>query len=52
MAAHSGLVGVSCTHLAGDPSVLWIIEVDTGSRGEPTGKTVNVEANAHDMYMP
>ncbi|KAN0073553.1 hypothetical protein V8E54_008773 [Elaphomyces granulatus] len=52
MAAHSGLVGVSCTHFGGDPTVSWVIEVDTGSRGEPTGKTVNVEANGHDMYVP
>jgi len=52
MAAYSGLVGASCTHLGGDPTVSWSIEVDTGSRGEPTGKTVNVEANGHDMYLP
>jgi hypothetical protein len=52
MATYSGLVGASCAHLGGDPTVLWIIEVDTGSRGEATGKTVNVEANGHDIYVP
>lgn len=51
MAAYSGLVGASCTHLGGDPTVSWSIEVDTGSRGEPTGKTVNVEANGHDIFI-
>jgi hypothetical protein len=51
MAAHSGLVSVSCAHFGGDPTVSWTIEVDTGSRGEPTGKTINVEANGHDMYL-
>lgn len=43
--AHSGFIGVSCAHLGGDPTVSWIVEIDTGCRGEPTGKTVNVEAN-------
>jgi hypothetical protein len=52
MAAHSGLVDVSCTNFGGDPTLSWIIEVDTGSRGEPTGKTVNVEGNSRDMYLP
>jgi len=51
MAAYPGLVGASCTHLGGDPTVSWSIEVDTGSRGEPTGKTVNVEANGHDIFI-
>lgn len=46
MAAHSGLVGVSCTNFGGDPTLSWIIEVDTGSRGEPTGKTVNVDTTS------
>lgn len=44
MVAHSGFIGVSCAHLEGGPTASWIIEIDTGCRGEPTGKTVNVEA--------
>jgi hypothetical protein len=52
MAAHHGLVGVSCTHLGGDERVSWIIEVDTRSRGDPMGKTVTVEATGGDMYLP
>lgn len=46
------LVGVSCTHLGGDGTVSWIIEVDKGSRGEATGNMVEVEANGGDMYYP
>jgi hypothetical protein len=52
MAAHFSLVGVSCIHFGGDPTVLWVIEVNTGSCGEPTGKTVNVETNGHNIYVP
>jgi hypothetical protein len=48
MAGQSGLVGASCTHLGGDETVSWIIEVDKCGRG----KTDKAKANGNDMYLP
>ncbi|KAI9855656.1 MAG: hypothetical protein M1813_009702 [Trichoglossum hirsutum] len=50
MAALAELVGVNCTHLGGDKSVSWVIEVDKGFRGEATENMLRIEANGGDMY--
>lgn len=50
MALIDRAVGISCTHLGGDKSVSWVIEVDRGSRGEPTGEVAEVQANGCDVY--
>lgn len=49
MVSQQRLVGISCTHLGGDYGAPWVIEVDTGSRGEPTGRTIAIDAAGHDM---
>jgi hypothetical protein len=51
MISVEGLVGAQCFHFGGDETVSWIVEVDTGSRGEATGDIVQVRANGGDMYV-
>lgn len=50
LAAMTGLIGVSCTHLGGDSALEWLIKVDKGIRGEATGNMHTVKANGGDMY--
>ncbi len=38
-------IGISCNHLGERRTVEWIIEIDKGSRGKPTGDMVQIEAN-------
>jgi hypothetical protein len=52
MAVYSGLIGISYIYFGGDPTVLWVIEIDTGSCSKPTGKIVNIEANGYNIYLP
>ena len=50
MAESDKPIEISRNHLGGCRTVEWIIEVDKGSRGKPTGDMVQIEANGGDMY--
>lgn len=51
MADSSDLAGLSCTHLGGDSTVAWLIEIDQGLKGEHTGITTRVRANGGDIFV-
>ena len=49
MVENADLAGLSCVHLGGDSGIGWLIEIDQGLKGEPTGVTTRVRANGGDM---
>jgi len=51
MAEQADLVGVSCTHLGGDETVSWTIEVDKCGRGDTSVVTEGVKANGNDIFV-